>query len=79
MPYLLAIHLMSFYRDRFGCSHGQLPVAEQTAAASIALPFLPEMSEGQVARVAESLCQSVSLTFGSPVNKQFFTTLQHLN
>jgi perosamine synthetase len=54
-PYLPAIHLMSFYRARFGHRPGEFPVAEDVAARSIALPFFPELSEGQVARVAEAL------------------------
>jgi perosamine synthetase len=57
-PYLPAIHLMSFYRERFGHRPGEFPVCEDVAARSIALPFFPEMSEGQVAEVAEGL-QSV--------------------
>jgi len=54
-PYLPAIHLMSFYRERFGHREGEFPVCEDVAARSLALPFFPEMSEGQVARVAEAL------------------------
>ncbi len=54
-PYLPAIHLMSFYRERFGHRPGEFPVAEDVAARSIALPFFPELSEGQVARVADAL------------------------
>ena len=54
-PYLPAIHLMSFYRERFGHREGEFPVCEDVAARSLALPFFPEMSEGQVALVAEAL------------------------
>jgi perosamine synthetase len=57
-PYLPAIHLFSFYRERFGHRPGEFPVAEDLAERSIALPFFPQMTEGQVARVAEAL-QSV--------------------
>jgi perosamine synthetase len=54
-PYLPAIHLMSFYRERYGHRPGEFPVAEEVAARSIALPFFPELSEAQVERVAEAL------------------------
>jgi perosamine synthetase len=54
-PYLPAIHLMSFYRERFGHRTGEFPVCEDVAGRSLALPFFPGMSEGQVARVAEVL------------------------
>jgi perosamine synthetase len=54
-PYFPAVHLMSFYRERYGHREGEFPVCEDVAARSIALPFFPEMTEGQVARVAEEL------------------------
>jgi len=54
-PYLPAIHLMSYYRERYGHQPGELPVCEDVAARSLALPFYPEMSEGQVARVTQAL------------------------
>jgi len=56
-PYLPAIHLMSFYRERFGHRPGEFPVCEDVAERSLALPFFPAMSEGQVARVAEALAR----------------------
>jgi perosamine synthetase len=58
-PYLPAIHLMSFYRERFGHREGEFPVTEDVAARSVALPFFPQMTEGQVARVAEALAEIV--------------------
>ncbi len=54
-PYLPAIHLMSFYRERFGHREGEFPVCEDVAARSLALPFFPGMGEGQVARVGETM------------------------
>ena len=45
-PYLPAIHLMSFYRERFGHREGEFPVCEDVAARSIALPFFPELTRG---------------------------------
>jgi perosamine synthetase len=54
-PYLPAIHLMSFYRERFGYRGGEFGVCEDVAARSIALPFFPELTEGEVAQVASAL------------------------
>jgi perosamine synthetase len=51
-PYLPAIHLMSFYRDRFGHREREFPVCEGVSSVSLALPFFPEIGEAQVARVA---------------------------
>jgi perosamine synthetase len=59
-PYLPAIHLMTFYRDRFGHREGEFPLCEDVAARSLALPFFPGLSEGQVARVAESLDAAIA-------------------
>jgi perosamine synthetase len=58
-PYLPAIHLMSFYRERFGHREGEFPVCEDVAARSLALPFFPAMSEGQVERVAKALREAL--------------------
>jgi perosamine synthetase len=58
-PYLPAIHLMSFYRERFGHREGEFPVCEDVAARSIALPFFPAMTESQVARVADTLRETL--------------------
>ena len=54
-PYFPAVHLMTFYRERFGHREGEFPVCEDVAARSIALPFFPQMTEGQVERVAEAV------------------------
>jgi perosamine synthetase len=54
-PYLPAIHLMSFYKERFGHAEGEFPVCEDVAARSLALPFFPEMQDDEVAQVADAL------------------------
>jgi perosamine synthetase len=65
-PYFPAVHLMSYYREAFGHRPGEFPVCEDVAARSIALPFFPEMSEGQVARVAEAVRAVLSSLLVSP-------------
>ncbi len=59
-PYFPAVHLMSYYRERFGHREGEFPVCEDVAARSIALPFFPQMSETQVERVAQALREVLS-------------------
>jgi perosamine synthetase len=59
-PYLPAIHLMSFYRERFGHREGEFPICEDVAARSLALPFFPEITEGQIARVAQELATALT-------------------
>jgi perosamine synthetase len=54
-PYLPAIHLLSFYRRRFGHREGEFPVCEDVASRSLALPFYPELTDGQIERVVAAL------------------------
>lgn len=54
-PYLPAIHLFAFYRERFGFREGQFPVAEDAAARGLSLPFFPGMTQDQVATVVAEL------------------------
>jgi perosamine synthetase len=54
-PYLPAIHLMTFYRERFGWKAGQFPVCEDVSRRSLALPFFDGLTESQVTRVAEAV------------------------
>lgn len=61
-PYLPAIHLMAYYRERFGHREGEFPVCEAAASQSIALPFFPEMTSGQVERVCAALRETLGHT-----------------
>jgi perosamine synthetase len=54
-PYLPAIHLYSFYRERFGHREGEFPVCEDVARRSLALPFFPGLTEGQAERVVDAV------------------------
>ena len=54
-PYLPAIHLMSLYRERFGHREGQFPVCEDVARRSLALPFYPDLADGEVEQVVQAL------------------------
>ena len=59
-PYLPAIHLMSFYRERFGHREGEFPVCEDVARRSMALPFFPELSDGEVEQVVGALREVIA-------------------
>ena len=61
--YLPCIHLMPFYRERFGYRGGEFPVAEGVAERSLALPFFGAMGEGDVARVVEALDEALRGTW----------------
>ena len=53
--YLPCIHTMPPYRERFGFTGGEFPVAESVARRSVALPFFASMTIDQVDRVCTSL------------------------
>jgi perosamine synthetase len=57
---------MPFYRERFGFRGGEFPVAERVAERSVALPFFPAMTEGQVDRVGTALADAVRATSLNP-------------
>jgi perosamine synthetase len=69
-PYLPAIHLLSFYRERFGHRDGEFPVCEDIARRSLALPFFPELTDGQVERVAEAVREVVEAARTGAPRKQ---------
>ena len=60
--YLPCIHLLPFYRERFGFGGGEFPVAERFASRSLGLPFFTAMTEQQVDRVVDALTAALGLT-----------------
>ena len=58
-PYFTPIHLLPFYRQRFGYAPGDFPVTEQVAASTLALPFFGNMSEEQVSLVCVVLREAI--------------------
>jgi perosamine synthetase len=57
--YVPCIHLQPYMRERFGFSEGLCPVAEATAARTIALPFFTEIDAADQERVVEVLARAV--------------------
>lgn len=49
-----AVHLHSYYRDRFGFSRGMFPVAERIADNVLSLPLSPALSDAHVDQVIDS-------------------------
>ncbi|CAO0823574.1 Spore coat polysaccharide biosynthesis protein SpsC [Desulfarculales bacterium] len=50
-----AIHLLSYYRQRFGYKPGDFPVAERIGDSTITLPLFPGITDQEVARVIEAV------------------------
>jgi perosamine synthetase len=59
--YLPCIHLLPPYRERFGFSGGEFPVAERVAERSLALPFFTSLTEGGIDRVCLALSEALDL------------------
>ena len=53
------IHLEPYYRNEFGYSDGDFPVAERLGAATISLPTYPSLSVEEQQHVIDSLCRLV--------------------
>lgn len=49
------VHLMTFYRERFGTGEGQCPVAERAAERILSLPVFPLMTDADAARVIDAV------------------------
>ena len=60
--YFAPLHLLPFYRERFGFGPGDFPVTEAVAASTLALPFSGTMSADQVDYVATILSEAMAAT-----------------
>ncbi|MBT17923.1 MAG: polysaccharide biosynthesis protein [Dehalococcoidia bacterium] len=56
-PYFPSIHLLPFYREKFGFESGDFPISEEISSQTIALPFYTSMNEQEIATVCEALDQ----------------------
>ncbi len=55
--YFPPVHLLDFYRQRYPVLAGSLPVTEDMAGRTIALPFFPAITAQQQATVADELAR----------------------
>lgn len=55
-----AIHLLSYYRERFGFEPGSFPVAEAIGDRTLSLPFYPSMSDADQDLVIDALAELAS-------------------
>jgi perosamine synthetase len=57
--YFPPLHLQPYIRERFGTREGMLPVTEDVAHRTLALPFHNNLTEAQVERVVKTLADAV--------------------
>jgi perosamine synthetase len=58
--YFPPLHLQPYVRERFGTREGMLPVTEDVALRTLALPFHNNLTEPEVDRVVEGLTRAVN-------------------
>jgi dTDP-4-amino-4,6-dideoxygalactose transaminase len=55
-----AVHLHTYFRDRFGYAEGSLPVAEEVCSRIVSLPLFPSMTDDDAADVVEAIRKAVA-------------------
>jgi UDP-4-amino-4,6-dideoxy-N-acetyl-beta-L-altrosamine transaminase len=55
----IPVHLQPYYRNKFGYRAGDYPLAEEYYRHAITIPLYPAMTDDDVARVIESVRQSI--------------------
>ena len=55
-----AVHLLSYYRERFGFTRGSYPVAERIGDSTVTIPLYPALSDSEVDHVIAAVARAVS-------------------
>ena len=58
--YVPCIHLQPYMEERYGFAEGLCPVAEDTAARTLALPFFTQISADEQQRVVDVLGRALA-------------------
>ena len=53
------VHMLTYYRERFGFELGMFPVAEEIGSRTISLPLYPKLTEEEVSYVIETVIDIV--------------------
>lgn len=55
-----AIHLLSYFREKFGFKNGDFPAAEKIGSRTVSLPFYPKLTDSEQSYVIDSICEIVN-------------------
>ena len=55
MVHYIPVHLLSYYRKRFGYKRGDFPVAEKIYDRTISIPLYPSLTDTEVEKVVEDI------------------------
>lgn len=61
-PYLPSIHLLSFYKRKYGYKKGDFPVSEGVSNHSLAVPFYPGLKENDIKHIVSKLVETTRKT-----------------
>ncbi|HER43546.1 MAG TPA: DegT/DnrJ/EryC1/StrS aminotransferase family protein, partial [Candidatus Eisenbacteria bacterium] len=56
------VHLMTYYRERFGYRRGMFPAAEEIGSRTISLPLYPKLTDEEISYVIDTVGESVRET-----------------
>jgi len=54
-----AIHLLSYYRDKFGYKKGSFPISESIGSSTITLPLYPKLTESEIQYVINNVINNL--------------------
>lgn len=55
MVHYIPVHLLAYYRQKYGFKRGDFPVAEKYYDRALSLPLYPTLTDGDIERVVEDL------------------------
>jgi len=59
MVHYIPVHLLTYYKKRFGFKRGDFPVAEKFYDQTLSIPLYPSLSDAEVEKVVENLLNYV--------------------
>ena len=59
MVHYIPVHLLSYYKNRFGYKLGDFPIAERFYDRAISIPLYSSLSDAEVEKVVEDIKQFV--------------------
>ena len=59
MVHYIPVHLLSYYKNRFGYKLGDFPIAERFYDRAISIPLYPSLSDSEVEKVVEDIIKFV--------------------
>jgi len=60
MVHYIPVHLLAYYKERFGYKRGDYPIAEQYYDRSISLPLYPTLTDNQIEKVVYDILSYIN-------------------